>query len=191
MISQENHMSRIKPFAIILISCLMAAAQTPKTFTKEGLSFDYPSDWTMQDDGSGDAQQFSLSKANSDVQIRMFVHKGRISPEKLPDAKKAFIDPYIANIEKQFVSMGAKPEQSPDTSEIGGVKADGVKISASLGGEAGAAKIYWALVGQRVVVLTLFGPDKQLKQLAPAWDLVRNSLKVVDPKAAASPKSSP
>jgi hypothetical protein len=94
---------------------------------------------------------------------------------------------------KQFVAMGAKPEQSPDASEIGGVKADGVNIKASLGGEAGAAKIYWALVGQRVVVLTIFGPDKETKQLAPAWDLIRTSLKVVDPKAtpAASPKSSP
>ncbi len=186
-------MSRIKPLAIILVTCLMAAAQTPNTVSKNGLSFNYPSDWTMRDDTSGDAQQFSLSKANSDVQITVFAHNGRIAAEKLPDAKKAFIDPYIAATEKQFVAMGAKPEQSPDTSEIGGVKADGVKISASLGGETGAAKIYWALVGQRVVVLTLFGPDKQLKQLAPAWDLVRNSLKVVDPKAvpAASPKSTP
>ena len=63
-----------------------------------------------------------------------------------------------------------------DSSEIGGVKADGVSINASLGGETGAAKIYWALVGQRVAVLTLFGPDKQTKQLTPAWDLVRTSL---------------
>ena len=84
--------------------------------------------------------------------------------------------------------MGAKPEQSPDSSEIGGVKAEGVKISASLGGETGAAKIYWALIGQRVVVLTLFGPDKQVQKLTPAWDLLRNSLKVIDPKAAPSPK---
>ena len=186
-------MSQIKLLATILITCLLAAAQTPNNVAKNGLSFDYPSDWTMQDDSGGDAQQFSLSKANSDVQIRVFVHKGRIAAEKLPDAKKAFIDPYIAATEKQFVAMGAKPEQSPDTSEIGGVKADGVKISASLGGETGAAKIYWALIGQRVVVLTLFGPDMQLKQLAPAWDLVRNSLKAVDPKTvpAASPKPSP
>jgi hypothetical protein len=125
------------------------------------------------------------------VQISVFVHKGRITPEKLPDAKKAFIDPYITATSNQFVQMGAKPEQSPDSSEIGGVKADGVKISASLGGEAGAAKIYWALIGQRVVVLTLFGPDKQVQKLAPAWDEVRNSLKVVDPKAAPSPKASP
>ena len=171
-------------FILLAIICLIALAQTPKTYTKDGLSFDYPADWTLQEGVNEDAQQLTLGKANTDVQISVFVHKGRITPEKLPDAKKAFIDPYIAGTERQFVQMGAKPEQSPEASEIGGVKADGVKVSASLGGESGAAKIYWALVGQRVVVLTFFGPDKQLTQQAAAWDLVRNSLKVVDPKAA-------
>lgn len=176
---------------LAIICCVIALVQTPKTYTKNGLSFDYPADWALQEGVNDDAQQLTLAKANSDVQISIFVHKGRITPEKMPDAKKAFIDPYVAATEKQFVQMGAKPEQSPDASEIGGVKADGVKIGASLGGEPGAAKIYWALVGQRVVVLTLFGPDKQLKQHAATWDLVRNSLKVADPKATPSPKPSP
>ena len=171
-------------FTLLAIVCLIAFVQTPKTFTKDGLSFDYPADWTLQEGVNADAQQLTLAKANSDVQISVFAHKGRITPEKLPDAKKAFIDPYIVGTERQFVQMGAKPEQSPEASEIGGVKAEGVKVSASLGGESGAAKIYWALVGQRVVVLTFFGPDKQLTQQAPALDLLRNSLKVVDPKAA-------
>ena len=178
-------------FLLLAIVCLIALVQTPKTYTKEGLSFDYPGDWTLQEGVNEDAQQLTLAKANSDVQISVFVHKGRISQEKLPDAKKAFIDPYIKATMNQFVQMGAKPEQSPDSSEIGGVKADGVKISASLGGETGASKIYWAVVGQHVVVLTLFGPDKQLNQNAAAWDLVRNSLKVVDAKAAPAPKASP
>ncbi len=187
-------MTRISTLAAIFFAvCLLAIAQTPKNFTQGNLSFDYPEGWTVQDAGNDDAQQFNLAKPNSDVQIRIFVHKGRISEEKLADAKKAFIDPYIAATMKQFVAMGAKPEQVPDVSEIGGVKADGVSINASLGGEAGAAKIYWAVVGQRVAVLTIFGPDKERKQLTPAWDMIRTSLKVVDPKAApvASPKASP
>lgn len=185
--------TNLKLVAIVFVCCAFVSAQTPKNLTKDNLSFDYPDGWTLTDDSNDDAHQFTLTKANSDVQMRVFVHKGRVSPEKLPDAKKAFIDPYIASTTKQFVQMGAKPEQSPDSTEIGGVKADGVNISASLGGEAGAAKIYWALVGQRVAVLTVFGPDKQMKQLAPAWDLVRTSLKIHDPNAApaASPKPSP
>ena len=190
-------MNRILQLKLVglVFCCVLATAQTPesKNFSKDGVTFDYSNAWQLTDDSTGDAQQLTLTKANSDVQIRVFVHKGRITPEKLPDAKKAFIDPYVAATAKQFVDMGAKPEQVPETSEIGGVKADGTSINASLGGEAGAAKIYWALVGQRVVVLTLFGPDKQMKQLTPAWDLVRTSFKVVDPNAApaASPKASP
>lgn len=173
--------------ALIFVCCVYASAQSSKTFTKDNLSFDYPQSWNLQDDSNEDALQVNLTQANGDVLIGIFVHKGRITPEKLADAKKAFIDPYISARNKQFVQMGAKPEQSPDTSEIGGVKAEGVKISASLGGETGAAKIYWALLGQQVVVMTLFGPDDQTKKLAPAWDLVRTSLKVNDPKAVPSP----
>ena len=189
-------MSRIinfKVLAVTIICCLVVMAQTPKNFAKNGLSFDYPSEWSIIDGSTDDAQQFMLSKSDSDAAIRIFVHNGRISAEKLPDAKKAFIDPYINATVKQFEGMDAKPKQTPDTTEIGGVKADGTNISASLSGETGAARIYWAVVGQRVVVLTYFGPDKQLKQLSPAWDLVRTSLKVVDPKAtpAPSPKPSP
>ena len=175
-------------FALLVLTSAIAAAQD-KNFTKDGLSFDYPPGWTLADDSNSDAQQLTLARANSDVQIRVFVHKGKITPEKFPDAKKSFIDPYVLNTGKQFLQMGAKPEQSPATSEIGGVKADGVKISAVLGGDPGAANIYWALVGQRVVVLTQFGPDKELKQHAAVWDLVRNSLKIGDPKA--TPSASP
>ena len=108
-------MSRIIQLKLVVLTfcCLVANAQTPdsKNFAKDGLSFDYPAAWQLQDDSNGDAQQLTLAKANSDVQIRVFVHKGRITPEKLPDAKKAFIDPYIAATAKQFVAMGAKPEQ--------------------------------------------------------------------------------
>jgi hypothetical protein len=173
--------------SVAVLSLLLVQAGDTKNFSKNNLSFDYPSAWELQDYTNDDAQQFTLLKANSDVQIRIFVHKGKVTMEKLPDAKKAFIDPYVNATAKQFVAMGAKPQQVPDVSEIGGVKAEGVSINASLGGETGAAKIYWTVVGQRVVVLTLFGPDKQMKPLLPAWDLVRTSLKVVDPKATPSP----
>lgn len=183
-------------FHVLLISVLsvLSVAQTPsdlKTFSANGISFEYPNGWTLHDDTNSDAQQLTLARANNDIQIRVFVHKGRIAPEKFPDAKKAFIDPYIASTVKQFVAMGAKPEQSADSSEIGSVKAEGVKVAANLG-EPGAAKIYWALVGQRVVILTIFGPDREIKQFTPAWDIVRNSLKVEEKSTPPStPKPSP
>ena len=179
----------------LVFCCVLATAQTPdsKNFSKDGLTFDYPASWQLTDESNSDLQQITLSKADNDVRIGIFVHRGRMTPEKMAEAKKALVDPLIAGNVKQFEAMGAKPQQVPDSTELAGLKAEGTSINASLGGETGAAKIYWALIGQRVVILSLFGPDKQLKQLAPVWDLVRTSLKVVDPKAvpAGSPKASP
>ena len=177
--------------ALVLAPLAVAQTGSNKQFVKDGLTFDYPAGWTMQDDSNADAQQLTLARANADAQIRVFVHKGRITPEKFPDAKKAFIDPYVASVGKQFVAMGAKPAQANDSTEIAGEKAEGVAITANLGGEPGAAKVYWALIGRRVVVLTYFGPDKDLKQFANAWDLVRSSVKIEDPKATPKPSATP
>jgi hypothetical protein len=184
----------VKLSLIVVLSCVFASAQTPsagKNFAKGGVTFDYPNGWTLQELNNDDALDVVLSRPNNDLQIKVFVHKGRIVPEKLPEAKKAFIDPYISANNKQFVAMGAEPKQLPDASEIGGIKADGVNITASLGGVTGAAKIYWALVGQRVVVLTLFGPDTEIKQFTSVWDQIRTTLKIEDPKPAASPSPQP
>ena len=171
------------------VTTVAQTASDAKNFSASGLSFNYPNGWTLQDDTNSDAQQLTLARANNDVQIRVFVHKGKIATEKFPDAKKAFIDPYIASTNKQFVAMGAKPEQSADSTEIAGQKAEGVKLSANLG-EPGAAKIYWALVGQRVVILTIFGPDREIKQFTPAWDMVRTTLQVED-KSTSKPTPAP
>jgi hypothetical protein len=103
------------------------------------------------------------------------------------------VDSYVNATAKQLEQMGAKPEKLPVNSEIAGVAAEGVKVQAVLDGETGAAEIYWGVIGQRLVVLTLFGPDKARKQVMPVWDTVRNSLKVAEPasaKPAASPKPS-
>jgi hypothetical protein len=186
----------IRLFLLFLV--FVFAVQTPtdtKNFSADGLSFNYPNGWTLHDDTNSDAQQLTLARANSDVQIRVFAHKGRVSTEKFPEAKKTFIDPYIASTNKQFVAMGAKPEQSADSTEIAGQKAEGVKLAANLG-EPGAAKIYWALVGQRVVILTIFGPDREIKQFTPAWDMVRTTLQIEDkstpkPTLQSTPQATP
>jgi hypothetical protein len=165
-----------------------------KHFTKEGLVFDYANGWTIADESNTDAQQFTLNRSGSDAQIRIFAHRGKVdSPEKFAQAKKAFIDPYVKSVSNTFVQMGAKPETTPATSEIGGAAADGVRVKASLSGEPGEADVYWVTLGGRVVVLTLFGPDKALKQATPAWDIIRTTLKIEPPpaKAGATPKTKP
>ena len=173
----------ITAFAALLLTVCHAQAQTPdanaKHFDKDGLAFDYPNGWEIQDESTKDAQQLTLGRSDSDAQIRLFVHRGKVdTPEKMAQAKKSFIDPYIASVSNTFVQMGAKPEQTTASTQVGAATAEGVRLRASLSGDPGEATIYWLQVGNRVVVLTFFGPDSALKKAAPAFDAIRNSLHI-------------
>ena len=189
---------------LLLTSCLLllavsTAAQATadvKQFTKDGLTFNYPSNWLFNDTSNADSQQFTLGRPNSEAQVRVFVFRTPVNtPERLAEARKVLVDPYVAQTTKTFQQMGAKPESAPATTDIGGIKSDGVRVSASLDGEPGAAEIYWGVLGQRLVVLTFFGPDKALKQATTAWDTIRTSISVEAPqpppaKPSPTPKKS-
>jgi len=186
---------RFLPLIALLLLCgFSASGQDAKQFNKDGLSFSYPASWTFNDTSNADAQQMTFGRADSEAQIRVFVFRTPIkTPEQLAEARKVLVDPYINATLKQFEQMGATPKRAPATTEISGLSGDGVRITASLDGEPGAAEIFWVVVGQRLVVLTRFGPDKALTRALPAWDLIRTTIKVEEaqpktPQPAASPK---
>ena len=179
-------------FSVIALSYANAMAQAgaAKHFAKDGLSFDYPAGWTLEDTSDGDAQKLRLSRADGDVQLAVFAHRGRITEEKMVDAHKTFIDPYVTTFPQQFA--GAKVERTADTTEIAGLKAEGTRLKLSFGPDSATAQIYWALVNGRVVILTFFGPDADRKKFASSWDMLRNTLKIEEAKpAAAKPSPTP
>lgn len=182
-------------FAVLLMIPIVGPGQTPENtnhFAKDGLTFDYPKGWTLQDQSTANAQQLTLALADSDAQIRIFVHRGKAdTPEKMAMAKRGFIDPYVKSTNDTFVQAGAKPEQTPDSAQIGGASAEGVRIRATLSGETGEASIYWASLGNRVVLLTFFGSDQSRRKAAPAWDAVRNSIHIEDIKPPPKPTPKP
>jgi len=173
--------------AFLLLYAVSTTAQTVpsegKEFNKDGLSFSYPSGWSLNDTSNTDAQQMTFGRADSDVQITVFVFRTPVTtPEKIAEAKGVLVDKYVASTTKSFEQAGAHPESSPASTEIGGVKSEGVKIRASLDGVPGVAEIEWAVVGQRLVVLTFLGPDRALTKAAPAWDTIRTTIKIEEPQ---------
>jgi len=181
--------------ALLALWSMSVLAQTPaadgKQLTKDGLSFNYPNGWTLVDESNADAQNFNIGRADSEAQMRVFVFRTPVTtPERLAEAKKVLIDPYVASTMRQFEQMGAKPQKSPAATEIAKVASEGVRIAASLEGVPGAAEIYWGVVGNRLVVLTQLGPDRALKQASPVWDAIRNSIAIADPKPAPQPAPS-
>jgi hypothetical protein len=180
-------MRLIQIFALLVVCSFGIFAQDSKTFTRDGLSFDYPSGWAVQDASKSDAQQLTLQRNDSDAQIKVFVYRSKISADKLPEARAKLVDPYIESTVKTFQQMGAKPERTAINTTIASLPAEGVKIGATLEGEPGAALIYWTLIGDRLVVLTHFGPDKALKQTSNAWDVVTKTITIAGAKPSPSP----
>jgi hypothetical protein len=136
----------------------------------------------------------TFGRADSDAQITVFVFRTPVTaPEKVAEAKRVLVDKYVASTTKSFEQAGAHPESSPATTEIGGVKSEGVKIRASLDSVPGVAEIEWAVVGQRLVVLTFLGPDKALTKATPAWDAIRTTIKIAEPtpQPKPNPKTTP
>jgi hypothetical protein len=191
--------SRAQAFLVIamLLCCgLSVAAQAPpaegKQFAKDGLSFNYPSGWAFNDTSNPDAQEMTFGRTDSDVQIKISAFRTPLTtPERIAEAKRILVDKYVAATVKSFEQASAHPQSTPATSEIGGVAAEGVKIRASLDGVPGVAEIYSAVVGQRLVVLTLFGPDRSVTKAAPAWDMIRGTIKIAAPEPKAQPAASP
>jgi hypothetical protein len=156
------------------------------------LTFTYPNGWTLEDASNSDAQQLSLGRADSEAQMRIFVFRAPVNtPERLAEARKVLVDPYVASTMRQFQQMGAKPEKAPASTEIAKLASEGVRISASLEGVPGAAEIYWGVVGSRLVVLTMLGPDKAIKTAAPAWEAIRSSIAVEELKPSPKPTPKP
>jgi len=180
--------------AVFVLSAAAAYAQTApadaKEFKKDGLSFKYPSGWQFSDASNADAQQLTFGRADSEAQIVVFVFRAALNtPEKIAEAKRVLVDKYVASTVKQFEQAGGKPVSSPASSEVSGVKSEGVKIKASLDGVAGVAEIQSAIVGQRLVVLTFLSPDKGVPKATPAWDAIRTTIKTEE--AAPAPTATP
>jgi hypothetical protein len=179
--------------ALLLFCGWSVSAQTVpsdvKEFNKDGLIFNYPSGWSFNDTSNADAQQMTFGRADSDAQITVFVFRTSVTtPEKIAEAKRVLVDKYVASTTKSFEQAGAHPESSAASTEIGGVKAEGVKIRASLDGVPGLAEIQWAVVGQRLVVLTFLGPDRALTKAMPAWDTIRTTIKTEAPQPQPKPQ---
>jgi hypothetical protein len=184
--------------ALLLVCGWSASVQTPagdaKEFNKDGLTFSYPDGWAFNDSSDKDAQKMTFGRSDSDAQVTVFVFRTPVTKaEQIAEAKRVLVDKYVASTKQQFQQEDPKTTSAPATSEIGGVASEGVKIRASLGGVPGIAEIEWAVVGERLVVLTFLGPDKAVTKAAPAWDTIRNSLKVAadTPQPKPSPKTTP
>jgi len=183
---------------VAIALCLLtisAPAQDPnvKHFEKDGLSFDYPANWQISDQSTGQMQFLELSQGDVTIRVRS-PREWLKTPDKEAHAKKLFQDQYVDSFATQFEQQGMQPKRSPVTTQLGGGDAEGVRLRVVMDRQAGGLDSYYRIMSDRLVHLSVLGSERDIATDAPAWDMIRSSLKVEpppQPKPSPSPKGKP
>ncbi|CAN5365911.1 hypothetical protein BH10ACI2_BH10ACI2_07850 [soil metagenome] len=147
-----------------------------------GVKFNYPSGWAIRDMSGPTANEFVLDRADLEVQVKVSVLRTRLnSPEKIAEAKRNFVDQYIETTTRSLIEADAKPVAAPQKFETASIKFDGVRIKAAYDGAPGAVEIVWAVIENKMVLLSFFGSDVESAKAALAWDMIRKTLKIAPP----------
>jgi hypothetical protein len=182
---------RVIAFALLVNGAL--AQNSGQHYAKDGLSFDYPAGWSIDESKTtGQMQYLTLGRDGFAMIIVRSPRAVIDTPEKETHAKQLIQDGFIEAWANNFSSQGSKAERSTVTTEIGGGPGECTRLSASLSGEQGRVDICWRLLEKHMVQLAIVGSTKDVTKSAPAWDMIRNSLKVESlPEAKPSPKVKP
>lgn len=183
---------------IILLSGLLllgalSYAQDPnaKHFAKDGLAFDYPVSWQLEDHSTGQMQFVELALGDVIIRVRS-PREWLKTPEKEAHAKKLFQEQYVNDFATQLEQAGLSPKKSAITTQIAGADADGLRVRATLGGQPGGMDSFSRIISDRLVNLSIIASEKDIAKAAPAWDVIRNSITVEPaPQAKPSPAKKP
>lgn len=165
-----------------LALCQLAFAQTPaqdlKHFADKGLSFDYPAAIVV-DDRSSPTGQHLVIESTGKAQIMIVSRFAQInSAEDLAAARHEVVDSFIETMWQQIHEQDPNLSRAPAQIDVSGVQATGVRLRAVLNNEPGNAEVYSLQLGQRLVVLSIIGSDREIAASAPVWLATRRSLKV-------------
>lgn len=173
----------------LLLLLVSAFAQDPnvKHFAKDGLSFDYPANWQMSDQSTGQMQLIELARGDVVIRVRS-PREWLKTPEKEAAAKKLFQDQYMDSFAANFEQGGLRPKRSTVTTQIAGADAAGLRLRAVMDGQPGGMDSYYRMISDRMVQLSILGSERDIEKSAPVWDLIRNSVAIEPPP---QPKSTP
>jgi len=191
-------MKRVRKLVCVAMPLLFVAGALGqpnlKHFEKDGLSFDYPWACQVSDQSTGQMQYIQMARDGyAEIRIRT-PREWLRTPEKEAAAKKLIQDQYIDSFVSQVEQAGMRPKRSVTTSQISGGDAEGARLRAVMDGEPGGMDSYFRIISARFVQMSIIGSDKEIANSTPAWDMIRNSLKVEpppQPKATPTPKGKP
>lgn len=156
------------------------------SFSNGGVSFQYPSTWTLSDKSTQDNQHLVLERKGTSAQIMVVVERvPSTQPGQRGNALRLRTSLFADMMTKELEKVGATVERTETTTNIGSLQADGLRLRAAPGNQPGSIEVYSFILGGRIVMLTLLHPDTDAGAAAPAWAAVRSSLRVTSTVTAA------
>lgn len=183
--------------ALIIILILLFAFAYPavgqtNTFSRDGLSFSYPADWPLTDQSDAQVQTLSLDRGQDEAKILVVSMRQQMKAEEVAQAQSIVTEAIVNNLAQAIQQLGAQVERTSISAVIGGVQAQGIRLRASLKGEAGNADVYQLVLGGRLVNVLFIGSDQERVRAANAWNMLCTTLRVgaspvAPPTQAAAP----
>lgn len=154
--------------------CAQSSASGPNHFDANGISFDYPAGFSVTDESTKDAQQFTIMRQGSSVQLTIFAPWHIVLKKELPAAGENFKEPLVKKVALTLGTDKNSPQPASFQTQIGTDQAEGVRLrSARRTGE-----VVWLRVNMRLIGLSFVRSDADESVAAQLWQTVSSSLKV-------------
>lgn len=167
--------------ALLLTFNCVAQTTEPGTnhFDKDGLRFDYPSDWKLTDSSSPALSYLAVASANNTEQIVVIVQPQVDLECQFQTSGRKVMDTLITRVGTQL--HAATPLQtSPLKSLLEGSDGEGVQMHGLMNGKPVTADIYWLRLQLHLVNIVFLRTDQGASG-PPAFATLTSSLRIASP----------
>lgn len=172
----------LKTIAVIGFLLVPLFAQNPlekKIFDKDGLKFEYPGAWTLEDRSTADTQYLLLGKNDSLLIVAIISPRSLVKTfdtlEKVEgQVRRDFLDP----IEDMIKPAGAASAKADACLDLNGRMVAGSKALGSYKSQSVALEIYPTALGQRFVGLAYLSAVANEKDNDKHWKSLISSVSV-------------
>ena len=172
--------------AIAIIISLLGVSVNTQTadpqlnhFSTRGISFDYPTGYSVADESTTEAQKFVITRKGSSIELTIVAMRRLVRQEELPAAMESFKEPLIQRVGPTLGPVNSAGRTAFRT-ELGSTEAEGVRFRSS-GLRKRTGEVIWSRWNNRLVALSFVRADAEIGVGSYLWESVRSSLRVEAP----------
>lgn len=183
--------TRLALLAFLLVGLPVIAVSQSNQFSRDGLSFSYPSDWTLVDQSDANVQTLNLDRGRDDAKIIVVVWRRELNATEVASVQPQVTAAIVEAMAQEIAKLGAQIQRSAVSEAIAGTQAQGIRMRAMLQGEAGNADVFWLVMQNRLAHIVIVGSDPERVRAASVWNMLCSTLRVGVPAVAPPQATTP